>query len=75
MELEFVNINNMEYLIIDEIKYDNSNYLYLVNNKNSNDFIIRKESGDLLVGLDNEDEFRNVMKVFAEKHNKDVVKS
>ena len=72
MELEFFLLNDKEYLIIDEIKYNDTNYLYLVNNKNSKDFVIRKEKDDLLVGLDNDNEFNDVMSLFVQKNIKEI---
>ncbi|MBR3049212.1 MAG: hypothetical protein IKG58_01460 [Bacilli bacterium] len=72
MELDFVTLDNKEYLIIDEIRHNDINYLYLVNNKNSKDFVIRKEKGDLLVGLDNEEEFNDVMQSFINKNVEEI---
>ena len=39
----------------------------------SNDFIVRKELEDSLIGLDSEEEFNNVMELFIKKHGKDMV--
>ena len=72
MELDFVTLDNKEYLVIDEIKHNDINYIYLVNNKNSKDFVIRKEKDDLLVGLDNEEEFNEVMKSFINKNIEEI---
>ncbi len=70
-ELNFIMLeNNKECIIVDQIIYNNQKYVFLVNSKDSNDFTIRKEINNLLVGLDNNIEFEKVMTVFIKERLK-----
>ncbi len=70
-ELDFIMLeNNKECIIVDQIIYNNQKYVFLVNSKDSNDFTIRKEINNLLVGLDNNIEFEKVMTVFIKERLK-----
>lgn len=68
MEKELVTLENGKvYAIMDEIQKDSIKYLYLVNIEDTKDYAIRKEEGDLLVGLEDEKEFRKAMDLFLQK--------
>ena len=70
-ELDFIMLeNNKECIIVDQIIYNNQKYVFLVNSKDSNDFTLRKEINNLLVGLDNNIEFEKVMTVFIKERLK-----
>ena len=59
-EYEVINIDNKDYLIVNEINHKGTTYIYLVNPKNEADVMIRKSSKqdpDLYVPLENDDEF------------------
>lgn len=60
--------NNNNYMVIQEKKYNDVTYLYLVNENDSNDFCIRKvivEDGiKKLAILDNDEEFYLIIKLF-----------
>ena len=59
------------FIIIDEVDYNNNKYLYLMNMNDTTDFFIRKQKDiDTIVGLDNDEEFANVMRLFTEKNMK-----
>ena len=59
------------FIIIDEVDYNNNKYLYLMNMNDTTDFFIRKQmDNDTIVGLDNDEEFANVMRLFTEKNMK-----
>lgn len=56
-DVEVIKIDNKDYLVIKEVEYNNYNYLYLVNNDNEDDIIIRKEKDNNVYPLESEDEF------------------
>ncbi len=67
--------DNKEYAIIDEIEYNNYNYLYLSDIKNPKSFCIRKEEKNdktLILGLDDNKEFDDALERFAKKHINEV---
>lgn len=63
--------DGLDYAIIEEIKNDNVTYIYLTNILDENDFCIRKiqniSGEEYLVGLDNEQEYKNALKLFIKK--------
>ncbi|MEG0995121.1 MAG: hypothetical protein RR359_00760 [Bacilli bacterium] len=64
--------DNNNYIIIDEIPYNDFKYVYLTNALDSNDFCIRKLINNQdLIGLDNEQEFDNALKLFRNKRVND----
>lgn len=74
-EFEVIEVDNKEYLIVNEIAYKNTNYIYLVNPKNELDVMIRKQSKedkDLYIPLESDDEFNlaNLL-LFKETNKKD----
>lgn len=68
--------NNLEYIIVDTITIDNSNYLYLINNSDNDDVVLLKtitiNGIETLVGIDNEEEFDKVFTKLAIS-NKDTL--
>lgn len=74
-ELKVINLEGKEYAVIDEIKNDNFFYVYFMNPNNFADFCIRKTTDDtreILIGLDNEVEFRYALNLFTQK-NKETI--
>lgn len=72
MEIELVTIEgNIQCILLDELLYQGTKYLFLINANNEKDYIIRKESGQELIGLDNESEFNNIMNLFLKKKLKE----
>ena len=68
-EVEYITLeNNQEYIILDMIK----KYAYLKNEKNEDDFCIRKiiSEGDkqYFVKLDNDQEFQDALNLFYKKY-------
>ncbi len=61
-----------EYIVIDKIKTNKGYYVYLSNAIDSNDFFVRKEieknNETFLVGLKNEEEVNDALKLFLEKN-------
>lgn len=72
MEMKVVELDDKEYYVVKEIKYNNKLYYFLINTEDKDDFQIRKvteENNELfLLGLDDEEEFYNVM----EEYNKNI---
>jgi hypothetical protein len=65
-ELEFIKLdNNQDYFKITDIIINNTKYYLLVNALNKNDFAIRKEESNYLIGLDNLDELNMVINKMA----------
>lgn len=64
--------DNLSYLIIDTIMYEDNKYLVMVNKDDNQDIVIRKviykEGREFLVKLDSEDEFEIIMSLFYDKH-------
>ena len=70
METKVLDVDNKNYMIIDEIELNNNKYCYLVNLDNPEDIVIRKYVDNNLVNLDSEEEFDTVISALYEK-NKD----
>ena len=69
INLNFVTLENgYNYMIIQEVIYQNTKYLYLVNENNSSDFCIRKiiieDDQEKISTLESEEEFYSVIKLF-----------
>ncbi len=61
------------YQVIDKIKDDNKAYVYLVNTRDKDDLVVRKEIEEneerFLVGLEDEDELEKALNLYLEKNN------
>lgn len=66
--------DNVEYLVIDKIKEKDFYYVYLINQKDDADLVVRKEvlenNDKFLVGLDDEEELEKALDLFLEKNDK-----
>ncbi len=61
VELKVITLeDNQDYAIIDEIE----GYLYLANVNDQNDICIRKDIGEEIIGLENEEEFYKALNLF-----------
>lgn len=75
MELE-VNIIKLEdgidYVIVDAIQTEENKYLFLANKLDETDVcirkIIKKDTKEYLIKLDNDDEFEDILTLFNLKH-------
>ena len=56
-EFEVVEINAMSYIILKEVTYKETSYLYLSNINDEEDTLIRKAEGDMIIPLTSEEEF------------------
>lgn len=69
MKLNFVTLENgIEYLVMQEVKYNDVKYIYLVNTNDDNDFCIRKvvveNNEELLSALDSDNELKLALDLF-----------
>lgn len=72
MNYEIVRLEDgINYLILKEQEVEGSKYLYLVNVNDEEDFVIRKEVGDELIGL-TEEEFDKVVRVIISEEIKEL---
>ncbi len=65
-EVMIYTFNDMNYILVDRI----DNYLYLSNENNPHDMMIRKEDLEddtILLPLDNEEEFDKALRLLSEK--------
>lgn len=64
--------NGKDYIITDATTNNNNKYLFLMGKLDKNDIVIRKvitkDDGEYVVKLDSEDEFSEVIALFANKH-------
>ncbi len=72
-EYNAINLDGKEYIIIKEIPYNNVIYTYLVEDVNNQEFCIRKvikeNDKDVLVRLDNENEFNMALNLYNQMKN------
>lgn len=72
-EVEYIEFNNIDYLILSKLEYNNNQYVYMVNENDPKDFYIRKiinENGkNYYTNIDNSEEFENLLKLFYQKLN------
>lgn len=65
-------LDGIKYQVVDKIKVETKEYVYLVNENNKNDICCRKEIEEngktFLVGLDSDEEVNLTLKLFLEKH-------
>ena len=62
------------YQVIDKIKDNDKSFVYLINTRDKDDLVVRKEIIDsdetrYLVGLDDEDELTKALNLYLEKNN------
>ncbi len=78
MNIDVIKLENgKEYGIIDTITHNGSNYLVLSNILDNNDFCIRKviekEGREVIVKLNDQNEFEEIMKMFYNKHKGELI--
>lgn len=61
--------DGLHYVVIDNIVFENKNYIYLTNVNNESDFCIRKlVDRNQLIGLRDSHEFDLALTLFNQKH-------
>lgn len=63
--VNYYTIDNKNYIVMNEIDYNNKHYVYLVNEDDSKDILVRSVIGDILNPMESEKEFYEVMKLFT----------
>ena len=66
-EFEVVEINEMSYIILKEVTYKETSYLYLSNINDEEDTLIRKAEGDMIIPLTSEEEFEIACKLLIKE--------
>lgn len=77
MDIDVIRLENvMNYGIIDTITHNDRNYLILLNTENDQDFCVRrvilKDNKEVVVKLDNQNEFEEIMNLFYNKHRGEI---
>lgn len=70
-EIYSLEIDGKQYLIVDQIKDKDNEFVYFSNEDNPKDFCIRKlakDDNDMLIGLDSDEEFDYALSLFFDKH-------
>ena len=78
MNIDVIKLENgKEYGIIDTLTHNNSNYLVLANILDNNDFCVRKviekEGREVIIKLNNQNEFEEIMEMFYNKHRGELI--
>ena len=58
-------IGDIIYEVIEEIDFQNNHYVYLCNENDENDIMIRKVVGDNLEPLDTEEELKEILELIT----------
>lgn len=58
-------IGDIIYEVIEEVDYNNNHYVYLCNENDENDIMIRKVLGDNLEPLETEEELKEVLEALT----------
>jgi len=67
-KIEYVTIEDgRECIVLKEFLHQGNMYVVLVNSMNRNDYIVRKIVNNKLIGLENEDEFKEVFSSFVKE--------
>lgn len=74
MNVEYVTMNNIDYIIFDKININGNDYIYLVNENDEFDFYIRKivikDNKEYMVNIESKEEFDKTLQAFINKHTK-----
>ena len=65
--VNYFEIDNKNYIIVNELDYKNNHYVYLVNENDENDIMIRKYDGDILEPLSSREEVNEVLGLLTKK--------
>ena len=71
--VDYITIDNKDYIIIDEIEINRVKYVYLTEEENIENIKIKKvniiNNKEVLVSLDSEEELNKALNAFKEKNN------
>lgn len=75
-EYKVYNFEGKEYALVSELDINNIKYMQFVDINNLRNFCIRKisiiDGEEMIIGLDNKEEFDMVLSCFANKHIEDL---
>lgn len=63
MLVNYYEVDNKTYLIVNEVDYNGNHYVYLVNEFDKDDMMVRKIINEKLEPLDSEEELVELMKL------------
>ncbi len=66
--MRILTTDNKKYIVIEELKNNDVTYLYLVNEKDQEDIIIQKEINGEILPLEDENDFKKSLAIFAKEH-------
>ena len=66
--MRILTTDNKKYILIEELKNNDVTYLYLVNEKDQEDIIIQKEINGEILPLEDENDFKKSLAIFAKEH-------
>ena len=61
--LNYYEINNIKYIVMNELDYNDKHYVYLSNMNDEDDIMVRIVNGDKLEPLETEEELVEVLKM------------
>jgi len=61
--LNYYEINNIKYIVMNELDYNDKHYVYLSNMNDEDDIMVRIVNGDLLEPLETEEELVEILKM------------
>ena len=59
--VNYLEIDDKDYIIINEIDYENNHYVYLVNEKDEKDIMIKKYNNEILEPLSSKEEVNKLL--------------
>lgn len=68
MKVNIVNINGVDYTIIDTVDMDNKRYIILSNNMN---LLVMKYENNNIKNIDSEEEYYKVINLFKDKNRRE----
>ena len=66
--MRILTTDNKKYIVIEELKNNDVTSLYLVNEKDQEDIIIQKEINGEILPLEDENDFKKSLAIFAKEH-------
>lgn len=63
--VDIYKIGDIIYEVIEEVDYKNNHYVYLCNENDENDIMIRRVDGNNLEPLDSEDELKEILELIT----------
>lgn len=65
MLVNYLEINGKDYIIVNEVDYKDNHYVYLVNEEDEKDIMIKKYNNEFLEPLSSKEEVDELLKLLA----------